>query len=588
MGKSVTLLAFFAVTATFGQPHYNLDFETITRGKIRGWQSTPPGYETGIETASVFQGQTSLRITRTTGNASNLGSMAIRFPGEIMRGKRVKVSGAIRTANITAPGYAAIWFRADSSSGVLQLRNMSEVGVRGTTEWRRYEYELDVHPNAATVILGVFLAGDGTAWFDDLRLEIDGQPLPQGEAPYTGEPRPDLLNWIRENAIPFQTDRAERGFADLQPLKPLIGNARVVGLGEATHGTAEFFRMKHRLMEFLAAEMGFTLFSIEANMPEAYLVNDYVLRGVGDPKRLLQGMYFWTWNTQEVLDLIEWMRRFNASGRGRVQFTGFDMQTSAVAGEIVRAFAAKADPGYAAELNAAYDRVEAARRLPQTAANAEAYRNANAAANAVRRTLESRYDSYIRSAPMAEVDWAIQNARVVEQAAHMPFGGTLHRDEMMAANTDWILQQNPGAKMAIWAHNYHVSRVAGAQGSHLAKWYGDAYLSLGFAFHEGHYSARVFLPNGSIGPLRNDNPASPSFPGSVEYAFHQTGLPRFILDLRKAQRNNGGAWLLGPNEFREIGAVAWDGFDVRAELTQDHDALIFFDQTTASALLPFN
>ena len=55
-------------------------------------------------------------------------------------------------------------------------------------------------------------------------------------------------------------------------------------------------------------EMGFTIFSIEANMPEAYAVNNYVLNGVGDPKQLLQGMYFWTWNTQEVLDMILWMR----------------------------------------------------------------------------------------------------------------------------------------------------------------------------------------------------------------------------------------------------------------------------------------
>ena len=96
--------------------------------------------------------------------------------------------------------------------------------------------------------------------------------------------------------------------------------------------------------------MGFTIFSIEANLPEAYRLNDYVLTGVGDPRLLLRGMYFWTWDTEEVLDMILWMRAFNASGRGRVQFTGFDMQTPIVAMEIVRAFVARYEPASVATI----------------------------------------------------------------------------------------------------------------------------------------------------------------------------------------------------------------------------------------------
>jgi erythromycin esterase len=73
--------------------------------------------------------------------------------------------------------------------------------------------------------------------------------------------------WIRDNAVKLETVSARNGFADMQPLKKIIGNARVVSLGEATHGTREFFQLKHRMLEFLATEMGFTIFSIEANIP---------------------------------------------------------------------------------------------------------------------------------------------------------------------------------------------------------------------------------------------------------------------------------------------------------------------------------
>ena len=78
----------------------------------------------------------------------------------------------------------------------------------------------------------------------------------------------------------------------MQPLKKIVGDARVVSLGEATHGSREFFQFKHRMLEFLATEKGFTIFSIEANMPEAYRLNDYVLNGKGDPAALIKGMYF--------------------------------------------------------------------------------------------------------------------------------------------------------------------------------------------------------------------------------------------------------------------------------------------------------
>ncbi len=166
------------------------------------------------------------------------------------------------------------------------------------------------------------------------------------------------IQWLRQHAIPIQTVEAGHGFADLQPLNKVVGDARIVELGEATHGTREFFQLKHRMIEFLASQKGFTIFSIEANMPEACRLNDYVLNGNGDPKQLLKGMYFWTWNTEEVLDMILWMREFNKSGKGRIEFTGFDMQTPTVSMETVRKFVISMDrPYYDATLDPLYSEV---------------------------------------------------------------------------------------------------------------------------------------------------------------------------------------------------------------------------------------
>src|SRR5689334_21942379 len=138
--------------------------------------------------------------------------------------------------------------------------------------------------------------------------------LPSPVEPVPTQPvtiAPESSDWLREHALPFDTTDPGSDFTDLVPLKEWIGDARIVALGEATHGTHEFFEMKHRMLRFLVEEMGFNTFAIEANLPEANLLNDYLHTGQGDPAALLDGLHFWTWDTQEVLDMILWMRAHN-------------------------------------------------------------------------------------------------------------------------------------------------------------------------------------------------------------------------------------------------------------------------------------
>ena len=156
----------------------------------------------------------------------------------------------------------------------------------------------------------------------------------------------EVSAWFKSVAIPINSASPQSGLDDLRSLQSTVGNARIVAMGEATHGTREFFQLKHRMLEFLVERMGFTVFGIEANWPESLAVNDYVLKGNGDPAETLAGLYFWTWNTEEVLDMIEWMRRYNQdpSHRKKVKFFGFDMQVARVAVANVEVYLQKVDP----------------------------------------------------------------------------------------------------------------------------------------------------------------------------------------------------------------------------------------------------
>jgi erythromycin esterase len=396
------------------------------------------------------------------------------------------------------------------------------------------------------------------------------------------------LKWIRANAIPIKTADPSDDHSDLMPLKKLIANRRIVALGEGTHGTSEFFKMKHRITKFLAEEMGFTVFAIEANMPEAREVNRYVLTGEGDPKKALAGLYFWTWNTSEVLEMIKWMRRYNLSGKGKIEFYGFDMQTPTVAMENVKKFIEKADKAFVKPLAQHCRQVD---EVWQVLKKDRDYSDIKLgkwydAAKKIYEHLKTNREIYLKSFDTMEVDWVIQDALVVLQGAEAHIKDKRSRDSSMAHNLDWILNHRPpGTKVVTWAHNGHVSKNLTSyksMGSFLVEGHGDDMVVFGFAFHEGEYTA---VGKNGI----NTYTTSKSGPGSVEWYFKSSGIPNFIIDIRGALKGEPGAqWLNRQLEFRSIGAIAVDhAFSLR-NLTKEFDAIIFLEKTTPSDCFRIN
>jgi erythromycin esterase len=560
----------------------NLGFEapgTINPAVPAGWSAGGQGYEVRLDTVAPFAGARSLRI-RPQGSpgARAFGVAASGVPVSRGVGRTVRLRGYIRTEGISQ-GYAGLWLRTDAAGGrMLALENMGTRGVTGTTPWQAYEVMLPVDTATARIAFGVLHPGDGSAWFDSLSLEVDGHSLSNGVSPWV--PTTGQQAWVRRNAIPLAGVDAGAPVADLEPLRALFGSARIVALGEGTHGTSEFFRMKHRLTELLAGQ-GFTVFAIEANMPEARRVNDYVLTGRGDPAALLAGMYFWTWNTREVLDLIEWMRAYNASGKGRMEFWGFDLQTPTVAMDSVRAFVARADPSFTATLDTAYQRVRQVMQERQSGTMSPTavtlWRDESARVLSHLQTRSPGYATAQRDT--MQLAWAMQYARIVWQGAGAAQGaltGSASRDSSMAANVRWILDhQTAGTKAVLWAHNGHVQRADNWMGGHLDAAYGSAMRVVGFALGEGEYTA--------VGPRGLATyPAEAPPPGSVESVLRATGIPRLALDLRLAASSQEGRWLAEPHDFRSIGSMALDRAFVPTPVAKRFDVLVYLDQTTAT------
>lgn len=411
---------------------------------------------------------------------------------------------------------------------------------------------------------------------------------------------------LKQAVVPFRTAEAGGDYSDLAPLKQIVGNARIVSLGEGTHGTREFFQMKHRILEYLVKEMGFTMFGIEATWAEANRVNDYVMNGTGDPAVLLSNLYFWTWNTQEVLAMIQWMREYNRTTTGRkIGFYGFDMQFSRVTMNDVEAYVQRVDPAMTERVAALY----LPYRAYQDAISSNTRNYADAPANerqqcrtnvqAVYDLLRSQESKYVNASSQADYDRALRAARIVVQNEEMrSYSSSITqvniRDRSMAENAAWLLQQGgQGAKIVLWAHNGHVANSTqfGVEwmGYHLRKQFGSDMVIMGFSFGEGKFNA--VESNGTN--FTGLKPLSTSFApdNSFEYQLRRLQLPRFFVDLRSFTQTSSGQWLKETRAFRSIGAVFAPSYEKNyfytTNLPNEYDVIIYFGTTQASVLLPF-
>ena len=395
---------------------------------------------------------------------------------------------------------------------------------------------------------------------------------------------------LKQRAVPLDTAEPGGKHGDLAAFGKAVGEARIVALGEATDGTREFFQLKHRLMEYLVNEKGFTVFALEANWPESLAVDRYIKTGEGSAKTALASMYFWTWNTEEVLDLIEWMRSYNqAPGKHPLlSFTSFDMQMAHVAGPMALEYLGRYSPE---DVQAAAETYTEAQMLDTRRVQIyddQAKALADRAA-AVLRVFDLKRTAMVAASSQEAWREARQAAVVVYQSCTMriPGKGPSYRDEAMTDNVEWFRQIHPNEKIVLWAHNSHVSFGPSSDsmktmGARLREKYGKQMYVVGFAFRQGRLRA-VGLENGKSTKLSIYN-AAPSPEGSGDAILSAAGLPLFFLDM--ATLPAGGQlsnWLAGTHLFHNVSANwvvgnADSNLEPQA-LSKLYDGLIFVEES---------
>jgi erythromycin esterase len=592
----------------------NLDFErarvadtNLPWGWSLGWSAftTGPSATFALDSLSPHAGSQSLRIAADTGGAPAQHTIMLQVASAFALGRTVDLTAWTMVGE--EGGRAVVTLEAWGEGETVAADTATHGPTPPSSDWTQHRLSIRAPhtPDVHSLVVSVTLAGPGTAWFDDFSLFVNGSPV-ETLPPVAGLPSESDVGWLTTHATPLlhaQLDRTEvPNDTDLSRFRDIVGDAAIVGLGESTHGTREFFLVKHRLLEYLVRDVGFTVFAIEANQLAVERVNRYVQGGDGTARDAMRVM-FRVWNTEGMRDLVEWMRGYNAiHPERRVRFAGYDMQDHRTPIDSLRAFAMRADPAIVPVL----DRLTTEYRAAATMATPQIADSVrwrwSQQADTLWREVSARQAAWLSRATTGSdtvaAEWAQQAANLYRQAARFNVElSSPERDSLMAANLDWFLRTlAPAARAVVWAHDVHVSKGGdpersfngGAQmGAYLARMYGDSYRVFSLLTYEGAYTAaRSFTDHTMI-----EAAAFPGVTGSLEAVLHELDGPAgsvgFLVDLRDAREDSGGAWLWHPRPIRHIGYAAYDyGFELNAVLPLEFDGVVFIDHTTASRLLP--
>jgi erythromycin esterase-like protein len=397
----------------------------------------------------------------------------------------------------------------------------------------------------------------------------------------------------------------------LRPLTDAIGGARLVLIGEASHGTHEFYRTRAELTKALIRQHGFDFVAVEADWPDAYRVNRWV-RGVsqeqtpeaslGDFTRFPR----WMWRNEDVVDFVRWLHEHNATRpvETRVGFYGLDLYSLHRSIEAVLAYLQKVDPDAAARARYRYSCFETFGEDPQAYGYASAFGLSRPCEDEVTaQLLELRrqameYASRDGRVAADEYFFAEQNARLVANAEtyyRAMFSGRAEswnvRDQHMMETLDALLKHagQPGRRprAVVWAHNSHLGDARATQMA------AGGELNLGQLARE-RFEQDVWLigfttHTGSVTAARNWNdPAErrhvrPSLPESYERLFHEVGLDRFLLFLRDGPARQA---LWAERLERAIGVIYRPESErlshyFSARLPEQFDAVMHIDRTSA-------
>lgn len=395
-----------------------------------------------------------------------------------------------------------------------------------------------------------------------------------------------LAGELNKYAHPLPASPLSYTDTDLIPFDE-YSELKILGLGEATHGTKEFFQMKHRLFKYFVEKHNYKIFAFEADMGECIYIDRFICKGIGTINDVMNKMYFWTWMTEEVKELILWMKSYNEnkSPDKQIHFLGFDCQTIRHVHNIMTEYLSRCNITLRLNQERILDELDLGSSSFSLLTSAQIL-SYKAKCDSVISLLE---ENNIKAESVDEHEQMKQLMVQVKQVIDVK-KQIVSRDKYMADNVVWFLSLYGGDnKIAAWAHNGHISKGSStSMGHYMQVSLGNQYQAVGFSFNNGNFRAvNLDVETGSYTGLITHTISIPPIANSSNYIFMMSNSKNFALIFKDITPSTSLInWLGKSHPFLMIGSIYtkahYTSFFSNSNLAANYDAIIHFRTSSAS------
>lgn len=427
-------------------------------------------YQINFDSSEFMNGNRSICIkglSQTTTHAK----ISIYIPIKIKRKSKIELSAWVKTDSI----------RGKNSGTILQLlgygNNRNAIPtvfkfsgdiLKGSRDWTKMSLSTILKEDEHLIALNILMQGKGKAWFDNFELKINGEKINDILFFKDTEGENQIREILKKYIFPINIKNSIQISDFIYTQK---NNVRVIGLGEATHGTKEIYEYKAEIIKSLIKNNGVRKIALEARYANAESLNTYVLTGKGNLKKAISETGFWLYNTVEFKNLLIWLKKYNKKTKDKISIIGIDSQPHGISLKRLT------------------------KKLKDEASYSKLLRKLNSDSTKIPQKItisNALFQKLLKSNQNKNV---LMNARELSQSYFLEkYIGNLKynrfRDSLMAVNIEHLEKKSPSnEKIIYWAHDNHIQKKSGWAGDFLNKKLKDSYVNIGFLLGEGKYNA---------------------------------------------------------------------------------------------------
>ncbi|MCK0125303.1 erythromycin esterase family protein [Gelidibacter sp. F2691] len=427
-------------------------------------------YQMNFDLSESVDGKRSVHIRGTNPNATTYATLSIKVPIRIKKKSTIDLSVWVKTDSIHGENSGTMLRLMSYNNSEYSNPSVFEFStsiLKGTEDWTEISLSTILKEDVNSIILSGLMQGKGRAWFDNFKLKINGERINEILFFKDHEEANKTKDALKKYVTPLELTNLKHVSDYVANQK---SNVRIVGLGEATHGTREIFNYKIEIIKSLIKNNGVRTVALEAHYANSYNLNNYIQDGKGDSKQLVRQLGYWPYYTVEFQDFIIWLKDYNKNTNDKISIIGVDSQPGGSSLKVLTE-KLKDDVSISKLLNELHnDTTQISKKIEVS---------------------NQLFQELVKDNHNENI---LLNAKALSQSLFLgQYEGPKYdriRDSLMTENIEYILQKlNIDEKIAYWAHDLHVQNKADWTGGFLKQEFEDGYINLGFLLGNGKYAA---------------------------------------------------------------------------------------------------